>query len=88
MRFWDPKKDKKKKAADGSYPFDFNPKGRGTKDATSPFDFGFRQTDGSYIGADQDGKDMTVVIHPSAKSFGAGHETWWNTTLFCARCGK
>jgi hypothetical protein len=54
-------------------------------DGHIPFDFGYRQSDGSYIHANHAAPFMNVKISPSAKQFAKDYHGF-NTTVYCVRC--
>jgi RHS repeat-associated protein len=50
------------------------------------FDFGFRQSDGSFIHATTGGPDMEVQYSPSSKEFEIDMEKSFNTVVYCVTC--
>jgi len=54
------------------------------------FDFGYRQTDGSYISADHanddpDNNPTNIIYSPSAEEFESPNPSF-NVTIYCVRC--
>lgn len=89
FRYWDRKKSDRKPREDGTYPVDTNEVYRSRKPSGDTrytnFDFGYRQSDGSYIHADHQAPNMTVYLSPSKKEFSI-RVADFNTTLYCVRC--
>ena len=56
-----------------------------TGDETIPFDFAFRQHDGSFIGANHGGKGMAVKIYPSDAEWSVMQKNF-NERVYCASC--
>jgi hypothetical protein len=85
IRYWDKDKASRKADKDGTYPVNKHQQESGNPDYDIPFDFGYRQSDGSYIHADHSAPDMTVKISPSANEFNKMYGGF-NTTVYCVRC--
>ena len=85
IRYWDKHKASRKERKDGTYPVISSEVESGNPDFDTPFDFGYRQSDGSFIHADHSAPDMTVKISPSAKEFDKDYGGF-NTTVYCVRC--
>jgi len=86
VRYWDPQKDQRQPNADGSYPVDKADVERGKPGAaTTNFDYGYRQSNGSYIHADHAEPGMNVKISPSSNEFAIPYEGF-NSVVYCVRC--
>lgn len=85
IRYWDTKKDTRTVGPDGKYPVDTAELYRARPGYVN-FDFGFRQSDGSYVHANHQTPGMKVKISPSKDQFDNGY-AGFNTVLYCVRCG-
>lgn len=85
IRYWDRKKSQRKVGADGKYPVDTTELYK-ARPGYINFDFGYRQSDGSYIHANHATPGMKVKISPTSKQFDNGY-AGFNTVLYCVRCG-
>ena len=56
-----------------------------TNNDDGPFDYGFRQKDGSYVHADEGGPKFNVRMSPSVKEFTTPYRDF-NIDVFCVRC--
>jgi hypothetical protein len=85
LRYWDSKKSQRKVGPDGKYPVDTSEVYK-AKPGYVNFDFGYRQSDGSYVHANHSEPGMKVKISPTSKQFDNGY-VGFNTVLYCVRCG-
>ena len=86
VRYWDSKKDTRTVGADGRYPVDMDELYRARPGYVN-YDFGYRQSDGSYVHANHATPGMKVKISPSKDEFDNGY-AGFNTVLYCVRCGE
>jgi RHS repeat-associated protein len=86
VRYWDSKKDERKKRDDGTYPVDEPSVFKGKGPGFTNYDFGFRQSDGSFIHADHMSPGMNVKISPTSKEFEKRSYDGFNTYVYCVRC--
>jgi hypothetical protein len=56
------------------------------QDGKMNFDFGFRQSDGSFIHATTGGSNMEVQYSPSSKEFEIDLDGNFNTVVYCVTC--
>ena len=86
IRYWDEHKSTRVERTDGTYPVMMHEVNRGKPKTTyTNFDYGYRQSDGSYIHADHATPNMTVKISLSKELFDKSYDGF-NSTVYCVRC--
>lgn len=86
VRFYDSKKARRTDAIFGKYPVNVDAISKGKPGSgLIPFDYGYRQVDGSFIHADHAPPRMLVHISPTINAFLKDYEGF-NTVVFCTKC--